>query len=225
MQPYYFSFRSIYPYLGDLAAAAEITLLLSLLAIVLSVAIGSGIALMRRSTSRLLRFFAGLYVEVMRNTPLLVILYIVYFALPQLGLRLSSFNAALIGLTLNSAGYMAEIIRAGLVAVPSGQFEAAFSQGFTRVQLYRHIILPQVFRTIYAPLGNQFIAVILASSLASAVAVEEVASWMQTVGSSSFRFFETFIIAAVVYLVLCQIVNLGRIAIGRWLFRQPEAYR
>jgi polar amino acid transport system permease protein len=223
--PYYFSFRSIYPYLGDLAAAAQATLLLSVLAIVLSVAIGSGVALMRRSDSRLLRFTGGLYVEVMRNTPLLVILYIVYFALPQLGLRMSPFNSALIGLTLNSAGYMAEIIRAGLVAVPPGQFEAAASQGFTRVQLYRHIVLPQVFRTIYAPLGNQFIAVILASSLASAVAVEEVASWMQTVGSSSFRFFETFVIAAVVYLVLCQIVNLGRIAIGRWLFRQPEAYR
>lgn len=223
--PYYFSFRSIEPYLGDLATAAKATLLLSILAILLSVAIGSGIALMRRSGSRVLRFFGALYVEVMRNTPLLVILYITYFALPQMGLRLSPFSAALIGLTLNSAGYMAEIIRAGLVAVPPGQFEAAFSQGFTRASLYRHIILPQVFRTIYAPLGNQFIAVILASSLASAVAVEEVASWMQTVGSTSFRFFETFIVAAVVYLVLCQIVNLGRIAIGRWLFRQPEAYR
>jgi polar amino acid transport system permease protein len=223
--PYYFSFRSIEPYFGDLAAAAKATLLLSVLAIVLSVVIGSGVALMRRSDSRILRFVAGLYVEVMRNTPLLVILYIVYFALPQTGLRLSSFNAALIGLTLNSAGYMAEIIRAGLVAVPHGQFEAAASQGFTRFALYRHIVLPQVFRTIYAPLGNQFIAVILASSLASAVAVEEVASWMQTVGSTSFRFFETFIVAALVYLVLCQIVNLGRIAIGRWLFRQPEAFR
>jgi His/Glu/Gln/Arg/opine family amino acid ABC transporter permease subunit len=223
--PYYFSFPSIYPYLGELAAAAKATLLLSLLAIVLSVAIGSVVALMRRSNSRILRFIAGLYVEVMRNTPLLVILYIVFFALPQLGLRMSPFNSALIGLTLNSAGYMAEIIRAGLIAVPYGQFEAAASQGFTRIALYRYIVMPQVFRTIYAPLGNQFIAVILASSLASAVAVEEVASWMQTVGSSSFRFFETFVIAAVVYLVLCQIVNLGRIAIGRWLFRQPEAYR
>ncbi len=87
-------------------------------------------------------------------------------------------------------------------------------------QVFRHVVFPQVFRTIYAPLGNQVIAVILASSLASAVAVEDVASWMQTVGSTSFRFFETFVIAAIVYLVLCQTVNIARLLIGRWLFRQ-----
>jgi polar amino acid transport system permease protein len=91
--------------------------------------------------------------------------------------------------------------------------------------MFRHIIFPQVFRTIYAPLGNQFIAVILASSLASAVAVEEVTSWMETVGANSFRFFETFVVAAVVYVVLCQTINLARLQIGRMLFRQPEARR
>jgi polar amino acid transport system permease protein len=222
---YSFTLRTIYPYLDQLWAAAGTTLLISVLSILLSVALGAGVALLRRSGLVLLRFIGGLYVEVMRNTPLLVILYIVYFALPALNIRLSSFNAALIGLTLNSAGYMAEIIRAGLVAVPHGQFEAASAQGFTRVQTYRYIVMPQVFRTIYAPLGNQFIAVILASSLASAVAVEDVTAWMQTVGSSSFRFFETFVVAAAVYLVLCQIVNLGRIAIGRWMFGQGEAQR
>jgi ABC-type amino acid transport system permease subunit len=161
----------------------------------------------------------------MRNTPLLVILYLVYFTGPEFGVRLSSFSSALIGLSLNSAGYMAEIIRAGLVAVPNGQFEAAASQGMSTVQTFRHIVLPQVFRTIYAPLGNQIIAVILASSLASAIAVEEVASWMQTVGSSSFRFFESFAVAALVYVVLCQSVNLARILVGRMLFKQGALAR
>ena len=118
-----------------------------------------------------------------------------------------------------AAGYMAEIIRAGLVAVPLGQFEAASSQGFSTLQSFRHVVFPQVFRTIYAPLGNQVVAVILASSLASVIAVDEVASWMETVGSTSFRFFETFVVAAVVYLVLCQSVNLVRVLIGRMLFR------
>jgi polar amino acid transport system permease protein len=154
----------------------------------------------------------------MRNTPLLVILYFVYFVVPTLGLRLSSFNSALIALSLNSGAYMAEILRAGLIAVPHGQFEAAASQGMTMLQTLRHIVFPQVFRTIYAPLGNQFIAVILASSLASAIAVNEVAAWMQTAGATSFRFFETFVAAAVVYLVMCQAVNLTRIGVGRWLF-------
>ena len=115
---------------------------------------------------------------------------------------------------------MAEILRAGLIAVPPGQFEAAQSQGMSSAQVLRHVVFPQVFRTIYAPLGNQVIAVILASSLATAVALDEVASWMQTVGSSSFRFFETFVVAAVVYLVLCQSVNIARILIGCKLFPQ-----
>ncbi|HEY2133355.1 MAG TPA: amino acid ABC transporter permease [Acetobacteraceae bacterium] len=217
---YVFTLRTIYPYLGALKAAAATTLILSVLSIIASLVIGTAIAVLRRSRSRLLRFLGAVYVELMRNTPLLVILYLVYFAGPQLGIRLSSFHSALIGLSLNSAGYMAEIIRAGLVAVPQGQFEAAASQGMSAMQTFRYIVFPQVFRTIYAPLGNQIIAVILASSLASAIAVEDVASWMQTVGSTSFRFFESFAVAAFVYVALCQSVNLARLLIGRMLFRQ-----
>ena len=186
---------------------------------------GAGIVILRRSTSRLLRVLDASYVEVMRNTPLLVILYVIYFAGPTIGVRLSSFNAALIGLSVNSAGYMAEILRAGLIALAPGQVEAAQAQGLTAVQTFRYVVFPQVFRTIYAPLGNQVIAVILASSLASVIALNEVASWMETVGSTSFRFFETFTVAAGVYLVLCQTVNLGRIAIGRLLFRPGAVAR
>jgi len=222
---YTFTLRTIYPYLGELGHAAWLTLSLSLLSIGLSLIVGAGVAVLRRSRSRLLRALGTAYVEVMRNTPLLVILYIIYFAGPGLGLRLSSFAAAVIGLSLNSAGYMAEILRAGLIAISAGQFEAADAQGFSRLQTFRYIIFPQVFRTIYAPLGNQIIAVILASSLASAVAVDEVTAWMQTTGSTSFRFFETFVVAAIVYLVLCQLVNLGRLALGRLLFRQGESLR
>jgi His/Glu/Gln/Arg/opine family amino acid ABC transporter permease subunit len=219
---YNFTLRTIYPYLGQLWQAAAVTLWLSSLAIVFSITLGAFIAVLRRGRSRPLRALGAVYVEVMRNTPLLVILYVVYFAAPAIGIRLSSFTAALLGLTLNSAGYMAEILRAGLVAVARGQFEAAQSQGMSAWQVFRHVVFPQVFRTIYAPLGNQVIAVILASSLASAVAVEEVASWMQTVGYTSFRFFETFVVAALVYLVLCQTVNVTRILIGRVLFRQAR---
>jgi polar amino acid transport system permease protein len=216
---YSFTLRTIVPYFGDLGEAAATTLLLSVLAIAISLGLGAVFAVARQSKSRVLRALGTAYVEFMRNTPLLVILYFVYFVVPTLGLRLSSFSSALIALGLNSGGYMTEILRAGLIAVPHGQFEAAQSQGMTTWQTLRHIVFPQVFRTIYAPLGNQFIAVILASSLASVIAVDEVASWMQTVGATSFRFFETFVVAALVYLVMCQSVNLARIGIGRWLFR------
>jgi len=222
---YTFTLRTVFPYLGGLVPAAELTLTISVLAILISMVIGAVVAVMRRSRLRAVRFVGAAYVEVMRNTPLLVTLYIVYFASPAIGIRLSSFTAALLGISLNAAGYMAEIIRAGLIAVPRGQFEAATAQGMSVWQMFRHIIFPQVFRNIYAPLGNQFIAVILASSLASAVAVEEVTSWMETVGANSFRFFETFVVAAIVYVVLCQTINLARLQIGRMLFRQPDARR
>jgi polar amino acid transport system permease protein len=222
---YTFTLRTIYPFLGELQQAALLTLLLSVLSIVISLALGVGVAILRRSSSRPLRVLGAVYVEVMRNTPLLVILYLIYFAGPSIGIRLSSFTAAVIGLSLNSAGYMAEILRAGLIAVAPGQFEAAQAQGMTQVQIFRYVVMPQVFRTIYAPLGNQIIAVILASSLASAISVDEVASWMETVGSTSFRFFETFAVAALVYLVLCQAVNLARIGIGRLLFRPGAVAR
>src|ERR1700722_20025186 len=213
---YSFTLRTIVPYFGDLGEAAATTLLLSVLAILASLGLGAVFAVARQSKSRVLRALGTAYVEFMPNTPLLVILYFGYFVVPPLGLRLSSFTSALIALALNSGGYMTEILRAGLIAVPHGQFEAAPSQGMTTWQTLRHIVFPQVFRSIYAPLGNQFLAVILASSLASVIAVDEVASWMQTVGATSFRFFETFVVAALVYLVMCQSVNLARIGIGRW---------
>lgn len=220
---YTLTLRTILPYIGELWPAAALTLTLSVLAILISLAIGTGVAVLRRGRSRVGRGLAGAYVEVMRNTPLLVILYVIYFAAPGIGVRLSSFQAALIGLSLNSGGYMAEILRAGLAAVPAGQFEASRSLGLSRLQAFRLVAFPQVLRTIYAPLGNQFITVILASSLASAIAVDEVASWMETTGSTSFRFFETFLVAACVYLVLCQAVNLLRLGVGRMLFRAEAA--
>ena len=182
-------------------------------------AVGLVLAIGRQSRQRRVAVpVRPLYVEFFRNTPLLVVLYFVYFMVPTLGLRLSSFQSALVAMSLHAGGYMTEILRAGLIAIPHGQYEAAHSQGMSQPQILRHVVMPQVFRTIYAPLGNQFIAIILASSLTSAIAVNEIASWMQTAGAASFRYFETFLVAAVVYLVLSQTVNLLRILVGRMLF-------
>ena len=215
---YGFSLRAITPYLSDLWPAIVDTIEVSLATMLLSLLLGLFCAIGRQSRSGVLRFLCSLYVEFFRNTPLLVVLYFVYFMVPTLGLRLSSFKSALVAMTLHAGGYMTEILRAGLIAIPHGQYEAAHSQGMTQPQILRHVVLPQVFRTIYAPLGNQFIAIILASSLTSAIAVNEITSWMQTAGAASFRYFETFLVAAVVYLVLSQMVNLLRILVGRMLF-------
>lgn len=219
---YSFTLRTIYPYLDELPAAIGNTLYLSALAIIISMAIGAAGAVARMGKNPVMRILAGIYVEFFRNVPLLVVLYIVYFAAPSAGVRMSSFSAALLALTLNSAAYMTEILRAGLIAVHKGQIEAAHAQGFSAWRMYRHIVLPQVFKTVYAPLGNQFINVVLASALASVIAFNDVTSWMQNTGSSSYRFFESFAVAAIIYIALCQLINVVRIVTGRILFKEAR---
>ena len=215
----YFNIRPLLPYFATLESAVLITIAMSLATMVTSLVLGLFFAVMRQSQSRLVRFLATAYVEFFRNVPLLIVLYFVYFMMPAIGLKLSPFQAGLVGMTLHYGAYMTEIVRAGLSAIAYGQYEAGNSQGMTRLQVLRHIVMPQVFRTIYPPLGNQLIAIILGSSLCSAIAVIDIASWMQTAGAASFRYFETFAIAALVYFVLCQVVNVIRIQLGRFLFK------
>lgn len=216
---YQFSLRAISSYFGLLPGAIVVTLWLSLLTIVLSTVVGIIGVLCRVSRLWALRFVGTAYVEVLRNIPLLVVIYLVFFGLAQLGLLVDGFNSALIALTLNAGAYMTEIFRGGLVAVPRGQYEAARSQGMTAAQLYRHIVFPQVFRIIYAPLGNLFIGIVIGSSLASVIGVEELATWMHLVGDQSFRYLEVFLVAALVYVGLAQAINVGRIVTGRVLLR------
>jgi polar amino acid transport system permease protein len=216
---YQFSLRAISSYFGLLPGAIVVTLWLSLLTIVLSTVAGIIGVLCRVSRLWVLRFVGTAYVEVLRNIPLLVVIYLVFFGLAQLGLLVDGFNSALIALTLNAGAYMTEIFRGGLVAVPRGQYEAARSQGMTAVQLYRYIVFPQVFRIIYAPLGNLFIGIVIGSSLSSVIGVEDLATWMHLVGDQSFRYLEVFLVAALVYVGLAQGINVGRIATGRVFLR------
>ncbi len=223
---YSFSLQAILPYLSALPAAMWATFSISVLTACISGVLGVFGALARRSSSWPVRFLIGFYVEAMRNIPLLIVLYLVFFSLPALGLRLDGYYAALIALTLNSTAYMIEIFRSGLVALPRGQFEAAASQGMNSLQALRYVVLPQILRTIYAPLGNQLIAIVVGSSLASVVTVGELTAWMGTAGSASFRYFEAFLVVAAAYLVLCQSINLARVILGRLLFgRQDRAMR
>jgi polar amino acid transport system permease protein len=223
---YEFSLRAILPYSRDLPGAILVTVELSLLTMMLSGAIGLGGVLLRRARHPALRFLGASYVEVMRNVPLLVLLYLVYFGIPELlGWQIDSMTAAVAAMTLNAGAYMTEILRAGLIAIPHGQYEAARSQGMTGPQMFRHVIFPQIMRVIYAPLGNQLIGIILGSSLASVIAVAEITSWMSSAGSSSFRYLETFSVACVVYILLCQASNAVRIFSGRLLFRSVAGGR
>ena len=216
---YQFSLRAISSYFELLPGAVVVTLWLSILTILLSTVVGIIGVLCRVSRLWALRFLGTAYVEVLRNIPLLVVIYLVFFGLAQLGLLVDGFHSALIALTLNAGAYMTEIFRGGLVAIPRGQYEAARSQGMTAPHLYRYIVFPQVFRIIYAPLGNLFIGIVIGSSLASVIGVEELATWMHLVGDQSFRYLEVFLVAALVYVGLAQVINVSRIATGWMLLR------
>jgi polar amino acid transport system permease protein len=210
-------FNAVYPYMGTLPAAVWATVSLTLLAVLIGLPIGLGAALFSRRKP--ISWLVAAYVELMRNTPLIVLLFLIFFGLPQTGVRVGGYSATLIALVLNGSAYMTEIFRSGLTAIPAGQYEAAKSLGLHRGNVFRLVILPQLIRIVYAPLGNVIIQILLGSSLASVVSVAELSDWMQNTGSRTFRFFETFAIAGVVYIVLCQTVNIGRVLTGRMLFR------
>jgi polar amino acid transport system permease protein len=212
-------FGALQPYWSALPGAVWATVSLSILAVCLGLPIGLVGAIVRRDGPRGLNWVFAAYVEFMRNTPLIVILFLVYFGLPQAGLRLDGYESALIGLTLNCSAYMIEVFRGGLEAIPRGQYEAATTLGLTGWRRFRLVIFPQLLRVVYPALGNTFIQLLLGSSLASVVAVSEIADWMQNAGSQTFRFFETFAVAGGVYVVLCQCINVARLVVGKYLFR------
>jgi polar amino acid transport system permease protein len=218
---YQFSLQAILSYLDLLPFAVGITLLISVQTIVLSLVLGMAGALCRLGDNLLLRFLAAAYVEVFRNIPVLVLIYIVFFGMAQVGLRVSNYYSGLIALTLNATAYMTEIFRGGLIAIPRGQYLAGESQGMTRLQLFRYVILPQVVRIVYTPVGNQFISILIGSSLAAVIGVEEVANWMFSVGNDTFRYMESFLVAGLIYVALAQAINLCRIIVGRLLLYAP----
>jgi polar amino acid transport system permease protein len=155
-----------------------------------------------------MRALIAAYVELIRNTPMLVQLYVVFFVLPPLGLRMSATTAAIVALSANLGAYAIEIVRAGLDATPRGLVEAALSLGLSRLRIIRHIVLIPALRAIYPALGSQFVLQLLGSSLVSAIAVEELTAVGNNIMMQTFRNFEVFIAVGVIYFVLVQIVQI-----------------
>ncbi len=151
---------------------------------------------------------ATLYVSLVRGTPLIVQIFFIYAALPQFGLVLPAFIAAVFALSFNYGAYMTEIFRAGIQAVPRGQVEAASALGMTEGQIMRRVVLPQAIRIVIPAVGNEFIAMIKDSALVSYVGLHELFYLTRTVGSANFASFETLIFAAVVYWLLTIVFSL-----------------
>lgn len=210
-------------YLPEFLAGLRMTIEVSLLALALGLAIGLIGAAMRQSRVWLFRLVAGAYVEVIRNTPTLVQIFLIYFGLPSLGLNLTNYQAGVIALGVSGGGYFIEIIRAGFVAIPAGQREAAVSLGLSKASNYLYVQLPQALRIVYPPVVGQYIQMILGSSMLSIIGVAELTGEAQLINAATYRTLPVFIIALALYLLLTNAVSLIANVIGRYAFRPPLA--
>ncbi|WP_428639921.1 amino acid ABC transporter permease [Schaalia sp.] len=195
--------RSIWP-LARGALAATIPLTLASFAIGLVIAIL--IALARLSESRILRGLAGVYVSLIRGTPLLVQLFVIFYALPQLGVVIDPFPSAILAFSLNVGGYTAETIRAAILSVPTGQWEAAETIGLDRATTLRRVIAPQALRVAVPPLFNTFIGLVKDTSLASSIMVSELLREAQIIAAPSYRFLLLYSLAALYYWLICTVL-------------------
>jgi polar amino acid transport system permease protein len=164
--------------------------------------LGVGIAVMRLSRNRAVAGIAATYCWIFRGTPLLVQLLIIYTGLPLFGVRFTVTQAALLGLSLNEAAYLSEIVRAGILAVGKGQREAGLSLGLSRAQVFRLVTWPQAMRIIIPPLGNSVNGLLKTTSVASVISMEELLRRTQILIQERFMVLELFIAAAVWYLVM-----------------------
>ncbi len=212
---YDFDFASVLAAWPQFLQGAWVTVLLSFPATVLGFVGGTLLAIGRRGDQRWLASLCGAYVEVVRNTPLLVQVFLMFFGLSSLGWKVSAYGAALASLIINVAAYSCEIMRAGMDSVHKGQLEAAECLGLTRRQVYWHVILRPAMEKVYPALTSQFVLLMLASSITSQISVEELTAAAARVQSDTFRPFEAYIVVAVAYLVLSLLMRLGL-----WLFGQ-----
>lgn len=186
-----------------LLAGAGITVEITALSVGFGLLIGSMVGVARLCTVKPLRYLANVYVDFIRGTPLLVQIFLVYFALPGLiGERVDPFLAAIAACSINSGAYVAEIFRAGIQSIDQGQMEAGRSLGMSWAQTMRYIIMPQAFKRIIPPLGNEFIAMLKDSSLVSVIGFEELTRRGQLIIARTYASLEIWLAVAIIYLIM-----------------------
>ncbi|MCB1849308.1 MAG: amino acid ABC transporter permease [Gammaproteobacteria bacterium] len=216
---YEFHWIIVFQKLPQLLNGAFVTLHVSVLSMLIGITIAVLLAIMKMSKARIVSLPATLWVEIARNTPALFQIYMAYFGLGAFGIHLSPYAAVLSALVFVNAGYLTETFRGGFQAIPKTQYSASKSLGMNSVQIYRYIILPQMFRRIYHPMTNQFVWSILMSSLGILVGMDELSGETQRLQSLSFRTLEFFIVAAVMYFLITKLVLFSAALIAKRVFR------
>lgn len=191
-----------YIFSANFFIAALVTFALTALSMVLGIVGGVVLALLKTTPFKPVVWLVDFYIWIFRGTPVLLQLIFVFSVLPTLGMTFSPFTCAVIALTLNEAAYMAEIVRGGLLGVDKGQRTAAHMLGLSTFKTLRWVVLPQMFRLILPPTGNQLIGMLKTSALASVVAVQDLLLAAQREAAGSFNYAETLLAAAVYYLIL-----------------------
>lgn len=186
-----------------------LTIKIVVLAIALGLPMGGLLALLRRSRLVVLRWFAISFIEIFRNTPFIIQVFLIYYVLPFYGLRLQAEVVGVLALAAFGSAYFAEVIRAGIDAIPTGQLESARAIGMTDMQAMRNVVLPQSFGVILPPLTNQMVSLIKESAILSTITVQEMTMTAMRVQGETFRPFEAFIMIALLYWLLNELVAIG----------------
>ncbi len=214
-----FHWNIVFQKMPQLLHGAFVTLHLSVSAMLIGIVIAVLLAIAKMSKSRIYSLPATIWVEIARNTPALFQIYMAYFGLGALGIHLSPYVAVLSALIFVNAGYLTETFRGGFQSIPETQYNASKSLGMSSIQVYRYIILPQMFRRIYHPMTNQFVWSILMSSLGILVGMNELSGETQRLQSLSFRTLEFFIVAAIMYFIITKFVLLSASLVSKKLFK------
>ncbi|WP_026971316.1 amino acid ABC transporter permease [Aliagarivorans marinus] len=219
---YQLNFSGLLPYLPQFAAGIWATIELTLISTFLGLLLGTIGAAGRNSRYRVARTLWGCYVEIIRNTPFIVQLFFIFFGLPALGLKLSAWQAGMIAMVVNLGAYSTEIIRAGIDATPKGQWEAGKTLGLSRRQIFIRIVLPPAFQRVYPALVSQCIIVMLGSAVVSQISLEELTFAANFAQSRTFLSFESYLLTAVLYLVLALLMRQSFAFAAKRLFKNPS---
>ena len=222
MSRYSLDFSPLLGYWDVFLHGALLTLQMTALAVVVGVAVGVLVAFGKRGRNRALAWACTVYIEIVRNTPFLVQIFLFYFGLASFGVRMPTFTAAVLAMIINIAAYAAEIIRAGLEAVPRGQIEAAECLGLPRWRIGWHVMLQPSIEKVYPALTSQFLLMMQASAMASQISAQELTAIANTVQSDTFRSLETYLVVAALYIVLSLLIKGLSALLGRAVFRRSR---
>ncbi|MFV2143875.1 amino acid ABC transporter permease [Isoptericola sp. G70] len=186
------------------------TIPLALMSFAIGLVLALGVALLRLSTHRVLRGIGRVYVSIIRGTPLLVQLFVIFYGLPTIGVTIDPWPSAVVAFSLNVGGYAAEVIRAAILSVPKGQWEAGYVVGMSHARTLRRVILPQAARVSVPPLSNTFISLVKDTSLASLILVTELFRKAQEVASFTSEFLLLYTEAAIIYWIICTVLSFGQ---------------